>query len=115
MSTEIDIERRQRALQPSTQDNTPRPGRLVQAVRLLVCVTATAGVGCLVAAFCLDEWRTALAGSTLLVISAIAGAVWVINGLLAERNRFYQRGFLDGWMRGWRGQEPSTDDPLLRS
>ncbi|WP_433368288.1 hypothetical protein ACQPZX_41275 [Actinoplanes sp. CA-142083] len=87
---------------------------VMPAVKLFAGVTAVAGAGCLAAAFSVAEWRIALAGSTLVVLSAVASALWIADGLLADRHAFYRRGKVDGWYEGWRGQPPATDDPLLR-
>lgn len=115
MSLHIGEERRLRALQPPEKsEDGQRPDWTIRAVALTAAGTALGGIGCLAAAFALREWRTALAGSTLMIVAAIAGAVLVLNRLLADRQKFYQRGQLDGWMRGWRGQEPSSEDPLWR-
>lgn len=60
-----------------------------------------------------DDIRFAIYATLLLAIAALAGAVLAIARMFAEREQFYLRGHLIGWMRGWNGQEPLTDDPLL--
>lgn len=117
MSLNISEERRLRALQPPEQTDSDqrRPHWMMRGVALTASATALGGIACLAAAFALREWRTALAGSTLLIIAAIAGAVLVLNQLLADRNEFYRRGQLDGWYRHYRGLPPEVDDPLWRS
>lgn len=114
MSLSINPGRRLRALRPVSADDPPVRARLVTYARILALAAALAGVACLAAAFALDEWRTALIGSTLVIVAVVAGAVCTINALIADRHEFYRRGKLDGWMEGWRGQEPTADDPLLR-
>ena len=92
-----------------------KPNRLIRGVRAFVALTALAGVVCLSVAFTLAEWRTALAGCTLVIVSAIASVVWAMDCLLADREAFFFLGELDGWMRGWRGQEPrGASERLLR-
>jgi len=114
VSLSIQPDRRHRASTPNHEDQPERGFRLITIVRILAIVTAVVGVGGLVAAFCLNEWRTAVVGGALLVVAVMAAAVCVIDALLADRGEFYRRGKLDGWMEGWRGQEPSADDPLLK-
>jgi hypothetical protein len=48
------------------------------------------------------------------MLAGMASVVLCVHAMLADRQEYYRRGQLDGWMRGWRGQEPDVDDPLLR-
>jgi hypothetical protein len=114
MSLSIDHDRRTRALRPDQDDDQFSGSKLIGIIRVGAVLTALAGIGCLAAAFALNEWRTALAGSTLVIVAVVAGSVCTVNALIADRQEFYRRGKLDGWMQGWRGQEPTADDPLLR-
>ena len=116
MSLSIGEDRRLRALQPpeTTENDQHRPHWLIRAVTLTSAGTALLGMGLIAAAFALEEWRTALAGSTLLIISALAGTVLAMNWLMADRQEFYRRGHLDGWHLGWRGLPPGSGDPLQR-
>lgn len=91
-----------------------RPHLLIQGIRMFTIVTALVGVGCLAAAFGVEEWRVALAGSTLVVLAAVAGAVLVANALIADRMAFYEHGKADGWYEGWRGIPPNPDHPFVR-
>lgn len=77
-------------------------------------VLATVGALCMAWAFTTEEWRVALLGTTLLLLAGMGGTVLCLRRFLADRQEFYQRGQLDGWMRGWRGQEPEVFDPLMR-
>lgn len=61
-----------------------------------------------------DSVHLAIYAATCAVLAAIGGAVLSFRAMLAGRQEFYRRGHLDGWMRGWRGQEPEVDDPILR-
>lgn len=88
--------------------------KLIRGVQVVAGGTALAGVGALTGAFVENEWRVAVVGYSLLLLSAVAGSVLVINALLADRNVFYQRGKADGYYEGWRGMPPTVDDPLLR-
>lgn len=115
MSLSVGHDRHQRAMEAEEhQVHDAGPQWLLRGVRIFTVVTAMAGVGCLATAFSLNEWRTAMVGSTLTVVSAIGASLWCASTLLADRRTFYQRGHLEGWMRGWRGQEPEVKDPLLR-
>ncbi|BEL07782.1 hypothetical protein Q0Z83_059730 [Actinoplanes sichuanensis] len=116
MTIHIGEDRRLRALQPSGEmsESAHGPRWLIRGVAGFCAVTALSGVGSSAWAFAHHEWRLALVGSTLLIMSVIAGSVLVGNQLLADRQEFYRRGELNGWMRGWRGQEPEAGDPLLR-
>lgn len=116
MSLHISPDRVVRALKPPepTENAHQRPSTTIRLVAVVAAGTALTGVVLLTAAIVLEEWRTALIGSTLLVVSAIAGNVLVWDRLMADRQEFYRRGQLDGWMRGWRGQEPEGCDPLWK-
>lgn len=115
MSLHIGEERRLRALQPpEMSEDGHRAHRTIQGVVVFTAVTALGSIACLATAFALHEWRTAVVGMTLAIMSSTAGALLIGHRLIADRQEFYRRGQLDGWMRGWRGQEPEADDPLLK-
>lgn len=116
MTASIDKEQRQQATVPPRQpaDRSTAISLLIRGVKTFAVTTAVAGAASLGVAFALGEWRTALAGSTLVILSVVASSVWIVNALLADREDFYRRGQADGWYRGWRGQVPTVDDPLLR-
>lgn len=116
MTLSIGAERRERARQPRGDDpgEKHRSKRLLRGIQIFTAVTALGAVGSLTTAFCLDDWRTAVAGGVLAVMSTAAGALWCLHNMLADREEFYRRGQLDGWFRGWHGQEPDAGDPLLK-
>lgn len=115
MTLSIDRDTRQRALTKAAAgpDMIGRM-RLVAGIRWFTVTTSGAAVGCLVACFTHGGVHIMIAAATLCVVSSISGALWCGHALLADRLDFYQRGQLDGWIRGWRGQEPEVDDPLIR-
>lgn len=116
MTASIDDERRMRALRPPepAPADLHHPHRLMVGVRIFSLTSALAGIACLSAALAGQNWRAALAGSTLLTISAIASSLWIAEILVADRRAFYERGKADGWYAGWRGMPPDPDDPFLR-
>ena len=116
MTTSIDRATRDRAKLPSAQQR-PTVGRcrLLIGVRIFAAVTAAAGVGLGVADLTMGRSVTLIAAAvTCVLLAALAGTVLVLDALLADRQEFYRRGQLDGWMRSWHGQPPEMDDPLLK-
>ena len=104
-----------RALIPPELSEGDRPSnRVMQGVAAFTAVSGLVGVICMASAFSLHEWRTALVGSTLLVMATISGSVLVCNWMIADRQAFYQRGKVDGWYSWYRGTPPEVDDPLWR-
>jgi hypothetical protein len=87
---------------------------LLNAVRIYTALTALAAAALLAIGIFGQEMHIALAGAGGLVLAAIGGAVLCVERLLADRQEFYRRGQLSGWMKGWRGEAPDVDDPLLR-
>jgi hypothetical protein len=87
---------------------------LMRWVRVFTTLTTGFAVVLLTTAFLLGHWHVALAGTTVALLAAAGGVVLCVNAILADRQEFWRRGQLDGWMRGWRGQEPEVDDPLFR-
>jgi hypothetical protein len=115
MTQHITAETRAAALAPpgSKSDTVSRSG-LILGVRLFTAFMTLKALGFLISAFTFAGWRSALAAATFFILAVLGGLVLTIDCLLAERQEFYRRGQLDGWMRGWRGQEPEIDDPLLK-
>jgi hypothetical protein len=114
MTRSIDAGTRARALTPPG----PEPiaighGPLITGVRIFSVVSVVVSIGFFSAAVAYDNWRWALAAATVLNFAVMGGVVLAIDAMFNGRREFYQRGQLDGWMRGWRGQEPEVDDPLL--
>lgn len=98
------------------QASSGRPGR-PRLVAGIVTFGVAAGVGGLVLVgldIDLTNVHLAVYSVACFVLAGLAAGLVCINALLADRQEFYRRGQLDGWMRGWRGQEPDADDPLLR-
>lgn len=97
------------------QGRSRRPGALITAVRCFTVAAALAGTGLTVADLAGDgAVHLVAAAATSFLLSGMAGGVWIVHAMLADRQEFYRRGQLDGWMKGWRGQPPDVDDPLLR-
>ena len=61
-----------------------------------------------------EDLHLTIAACAWFVMTGIGAGLLVTQSMVADRTEFYRRGQLDGWMRGWRGQEPDVDDPLLR-
>lgn len=114
MSLHIGAERRLRAMKPPEMSEDAQPHTFIRLLALFACTTAFAGVVLLSVGFPIHEWRLALLGSTLLVIASAAGVVLGVHLVLADRQEYFRRGELVGWMRGWRGEGPESGDSLLR-
>jgi hypothetical protein len=106
--------------QTRPESDTSSRNQIVSRVRWFTGTALVAGLICLVCAFAHGDWRYALAATGFILLAGIGGAVLCIDAIicdfktiLAERQEFYRRGQLDGWMKGWRGQEPDVDDPLM--
>lgn len=117
MTIELNQERRDRALDPpaATPTTGRGSGRLVVATATVAAVALAGGltlVGFDVAAP--HGMRFAVYAAGCFVLAGVAAAVLCVHALLADRGKFYQRGQLDGWMKGWRGQAPDVDDPLAK-
>jgi hypothetical protein len=117
MTASIERDTVERALQPSAvdKDKTSRSSRLVVGIWVFGTVAAAGGL-VLVG---LDlahphSLRYAVYAGACLVVAGICGGLICLRAMLAGCQEFYRRGQLDGWMRGWRGQCPDVDDPLLR-
>jgi hypothetical protein len=117
MTIEIDRERKARALEPpqAAQGLRIRRCTLLWSIGIFGAVAMVAGL--ILAGLDFAEPRGlhyAVYAASCFVLSGLAGGLICINAILADRREFYRRGQLDGWMKGWRGQEPEVDDPLLR-
>jgi len=58
--------------------------------------------------------HTTIAAATAVILAVAGGSLLVAESMLASRQEFYQRGQLDGWIKGWSGQPTDVTDPLLR-
>lgn len=115
MTQSIERGTRDRVMARPTSDSAARRRRpLFMGVGCFTAVVATGGAICSIATLFGASWRVALMGVTLLVLAGLGGVVLCLQWMLVDRQDFYRRGHLDGWMRGWRGQEPGGDDPILR-
>jgi hypothetical protein len=114
----IDDQQRQRA----SQSPADHPGRgwprhevIVWGARGFAVLTTLAGAILAVADLAGDASVHLIApAATSFMLAGMASVVLCVHAMLADRQEYYRRGQLDGWMRGWRGQEPDVDDPLLR-
>jgi hypothetical protein len=116
MTLSIDRETRAKAAAPAGSEPVTRePHAMITAVACVAAVTVIAGVALGVADLAGHGGiHLVMPAMTCFVLAGLSSAVLVIHTMLADRQEFYRRGQLDGWMRGWRGQEPDVDDPLLR-
>lgn len=116
MTIDIDADRRARALAAdTTQGDRAAAPRWMLGVRL-AGIAATMG-GFVLVGLSIGNPRAvhlAVYAVGAFIFAGFAGGLLVVNAIFADRAEFYRRGHLDGWMRGWRGQQPETDDPLLR-
>jgi len=117
VSTSISNAQRLRALQPEGLDQTADRPRRTATVRWAIAAGILAGVSGITLAtveavtpeyLYLNAWA-----ATCFILCGLAVAVLCIESMLATREEFYRRGELAGWMKGWRGLPPDTDDPLL--
>jgi hypothetical protein len=117
MTISIDRATRERAKVPPSNHKplaAPRD-RLICGVRIFAAIAVAAGVA-------LGAWDLAGDGGVHLIMPSVgcfvlasqATTILIVHSLLASHQEFYRRGQLDGWMKGWRGQQPDVDDPLLR-
>lgn len=119
MTAEINNRQRAQALQPAKttgNQSATRHGRLIIGV---AAFGVLAGVGGLVLvgvdlADSDNDAHVAVYAIACFILAGFAGGLLFINALLADRQTFYHRGQVDGWIKGWRGEEPATEDPLLR-
>lgn len=112
-SIERGTQRRAGQLQvPETVTTRHRP--LIIGIGCFTAVTAAGGIAFSVATLTGSSWRVALVGATLLMLAGIGAAVLCLHNMIADREDFYRRGHLDGWMRGWHNQDPDGDSPLLK-
>lgn len=116
MTQSIDRATREKAATPpGSEPVTPEPRTMIAAVAGVAALTAIAGVALGVADLAgHGNVHLVVPAMTCFVLAGLSSAVLAIHHMLADRQEFYRRGQLDGWMKGWRGQEPDVDDPLLR-
>jgi hypothetical protein len=116
MTQSIDRDTQGRALVAPESDTVPE-GRLalIVGIRIFAGLAALTGVGLTVADLTGGDGAHLIAAScTSFILAGLAGAILSVDAILADRQEFYRRGELTGWIRGWRGQEPEVSDPLLR-
>lgn len=116
MSQSIDAATRTRSMMPAPQTITKPRRHVLTGVRLFTAAAVLTGVvlaAVEITSGAHDLYRVS-AAVTSLFFGGLAGTVLCLRSMLASRQDFYRRGQLDGWMRGWRGQEPEVDDPILR-
>lgn len=117
MTADIGEQQRMRALK------TPAPGagQPTRHSRLVVGITCF-GVGATVTGLILVAedltdrvgFHFAVYAAACFVLAGLAGTLLVLRAMLADCQAFYRRGHLDGWIKGWNGQNPETGDPLLK-
>lgn len=115
MTQSIDRSTRERAVQAPVPETVTRRHRpLTIGVGCFTVVATTGGTICGVATLTGASWRIAIMGATLLMLAGLGAVVLCVQNMIADRQDFYRRGHLDGWMRGWRGQEPGGEDPTFK-
>lgn len=117
MTIEIDEDRKYRALHPPAAEAEPSggSGRLIVGIRIAMIAAATTGL--VLAGIDIDiprGMRLSIYAAACFTAAGLCGALLCLHAMLADRQEFFRRGQLDGWMKGWRGQAPEVDDPLLR-
>lgn len=113
MTQSIDLAHvRTASLNTEEQGEAVRHRRALTAVKVLSVLAAAGSLVCLGGCLMSEEFSLHfIAGSaTLAVLSSIGGSLLVLHALLTSRQDYYQRGVVDGWMRGWRGLPPEVDD-----
>lgn len=116
MTQSISRETRRHAPEPPTAaPPEPRRDWQVIGVRVFTAINALAGVG-LGATDLAGGGGVHLTGPAMaaFILATIGAAVLILLSQIASRREFWQRGQLDGWIRGWNGQAPEVHDPLLR-
>lgn len=117
MTIEIGEDRKQRALHPpvAAAEAATGPGTIIWGARAFAVLAAMTGVAMSVADLAGDGTvHLVMPALTSFLVAGQSTVILCVHAMIAERGDFYRRGQLDGWMRGWRGQEPHTDDPLLK-
>ena len=115
VTSSIDARTRARATNPPPSEPvTGDRARLIFGIRLFTAAGLAAGLGLGVADVASHGGvHLVIPSATCFMLSGLSATILIVHALLADRQEFYRRGQLDGWMRGWRGQEPEIDDPLL--
>lgn len=106
----------------SQRDHLPEIGEcpVVPTSRLTVGLAVTAGVTVTVgiALAVLDGVTAGMPNLAAYAAAAFVTAIMVcavlcVDVMMTSRQEFWRRGWDDGCTRGWRGQAPEVDDPLL--
>lgn len=116
MTADISEQQRMRALRTSGPDSRPtRHSRLVVSITCFGVGATVTGL-ILVAEDLTDTtgFHFAVYAAACFVLAGLSGTLLVLRAMLADCQEFYRRGQLDGWMKGWRGQQPEVDDPLIK-
>jgi hypothetical protein len=101
--------------EPLSESDKPARGSMMRWVRTGTILAGLTGVAlAAVEAASRDYLHLNALAASCFVVVAVGTAVLCIEQMLAERQEFYRRGQLEGWHRGWNGQLPETDDPLLK-
>lgn len=119
MSTSISNEQRLRAIhaEGGLEGSAKRSGRrsMVHWVTAVAILAGVSGVTLATIELATPRYLHLNAYSAAcFILSGLAGAVLCMEWMLSDRQTYYQRGELSGWLKGWRGLPPDTDDPLLR-
>lgn len=117
MTQSISRRTRERAIRGrGAEPVTAGRDRTIIGVRLFTAVALTAGIGLGVTDLA-GHGQIHLVGASLtcFILAGISAALLILLMTLADAGEFYRQGQLNGWMRGWRGQEPEVDDPLLHT
>lgn len=112
--TSLDTEHRGRATSAAAPEEPDAATSLLRGIQAAVALAGIAAVAFAAAAIASSNLHFTVAAASALIICAIAASVLVGHALVADRRRFYQRGHVDGWVKGWRGQEPDIEDPLFK-
>lgn len=117
MTIEINQQRRERALNPSPAAAGIGTGPCWLTVGIWAFGIVTTVIGLVLVFLDLSHpvvRQFAIYAASCFVLAGISGALLCMRAMLAGREEFYRRGQLEGWRRGWYGQVPELDDPLLK-
>jgi hypothetical protein len=116
MTTSIDRDAREHAVRtPEAADSDPgRSAMIMRGVRVFTAMAGAASIALVAVGIAQPSIHTSVAAAAALLLAAAGGSLLVAESMLADRQEFYRRGQLEGWRRGWNGEPPEVDDPLLR-